>query len=367
MRPASPLYFALIGGLLLHPADACAQATADAANASAKLSISPAQLFESEDILSFTLSCDLREVTNDRGDQPQYHDGVLSYKNPDSSEVSLPLKTKVRGNFRRNKTNCFFPPLLLNFPKGKQLKTTVFSGQNKLKLVTHCQGDQYVIREYLVYKLFNLLTEKSFRARLVKVTYADTQHKRKTETHYGILLEDEVQMAERNKHRLLEKKYVRMEQINRAAFTKLLVFEYLIGNVDWSVPYLHNIKLLMADSTQAPIAAPYDFDHAGIVDAPYALPPEELGINSVRVRLYRGYCRTDEEFAEVFTLFNRLKNDFYAVYTQNKLLDGKYVKLTTRYLDDFYGVINNEKAIRSQFKIPCEANEKRNVVIKGLK
>ena len=51
-----------------------------------------------------------------------------------------------------------------------------------------------------MYKLYNLITPKSFKARLVKVTMDDAS-KKKIAPFYGILLEDEKQMAQRNKRK----------------------------------------------------------------------------------------------------------------------------------------------------------------------
>jgi hypothetical protein len=327
---------------------------------------SQSHLFNNDTIFHFKLTGKLRELFNDRNDNATYHPMLLQYKSKDSSIVSIPLKIKTRGNFRRSVENCSMPPLLLNFPKKEILRSTVFEKQDKLKLVVPCGDDEYVIREYLVYKLYNLLTNKSFRARLVRVDFEDSLKRRKTETHYGILLEDENQVAKRNECFLLNRKMVPMENTDKDEFIKMTVFQYMIGNTDWSVPYLHNIKLMCKDSVSVPYTVPYDFDYAGIVNTPYAIPTPELGIFSVQERLYRGYCLADKkELDEVFALFNHLKNDFCSVYTNCSLLNPKYVKATIRYLDDFYKIINNKKAIETEFATPC--GEKGKVIIKGLK
>ncbi len=83
----------------------------------------------------------------------------------------------------------FYVPKEQQFPKGDQTKNTVFDYQNDLKLVVPCRGDDYVINEWLVYKLYNLLSDKSFKARLVQVDFEDSLKRKKTETHYCILLE----------------------------------------------------------------------------------------------------------------------------------------------------------------------------------
>jgi hypothetical protein len=141
------------------------------------------------------------------------------------------------------------------------------------------------------------------------------------------------------------------------------MFQYMIGNTDWSLPFLHNIKLLYKDSSSIPVAVPYDFDHSGIVDAPYAMPPEQLGIASVRERIYRGYCQDKSDFTAMIALFNKHKDDLYKIYTSCTLLDAKSIKNTVRYLDDFYKTINNPREADRELSDPCRKKER--IIIKG--
>ena len=247
-------------------------------------------LFDNEEILTIQLTGNIRELIKDRSDEMQYHDITLSYKASDSSLVSFPIQVKTRGHFRRTQGNCTYPPLMLNFSKDNAPKKSLFSHQNKLKLVTPCNSEKYVLREYLVYKLSNLVSPKSFKARLVKVIYNDTEKGKISEPLFGILLEDEHQMAKRNNAIITEGKMVRPERTQTEDYLKMAVFEYMIGNTDWSVQYYQNVKLIATDSLSMPYTVPYDFDHAGIVNAPYALPTEELQLRSLRERRYRGYC-----------------------------------------------------------------------------
>lgn len=156
------------------------------------------------------------------------------------------------------------------------------------------------------------------------------------------------------------------ENTETETFLKMAVFQYMIGNTDWSVPYLHNIRIIAFDSASIPSVVTYDFDHAGIVEAPYAFPPEQLGLTSTRERRFRGYCISDmKSFDEVIATFNRLKNDFYSVYTNCTLLDPKYVRATTNFLDRFYETINNPKKLKAEFTYPCKRGAP-NIIIKGL-
>lgn len=324
-------------------------------------------LFDSEEVLNIRLSGNIRELVRDRSNDAKYHPITLSYKGSDSSFISLPIKAKTRGHFRRTQGDCSYPPLLLNFSEENTPKNSLFYQQHKMKLVTPCRGDKYVVREYLVYKLFNLITPKSFRARLVRVVYDDTGKEKKSGPQYGILLEEEDQMARRNKMVSLDGKLVRPEQTQSSNFLKMAVFEYLIGNTDWSVQYLQNVKLIATDSVSTPSTVPYDFDHAGIVGAPYAKPAEALQMNSIRERRYRGYCMTDlTRFDETLTLFKQLEKEIYGVYTNCSLVEDAYKKATTRFLDEFYKTINDPRSAKAAFSYPCNKDGTGNVVIKGL-
>jgi len=324
-------------------------------------------LFDSDEILSFTLKGNIRGLLNDRGQTPTYHPITLSYKNKDSSEVNIPVKMKARGHFRKLKENCKYPPLQINFPKDVDRLSSVFRGQKKLKLVMPCVGDDYVIREWLVYKIYNLITPKSFRVRLVRIDLEDTKSKKQAASFYGFLIEDEMNMAVRNKATAVEQK-LRPEQTKQDDFLTMTVFQYLVGNTDWSVQYLQNIKLLKTDASSQLLTVPYDFDHSGIVNAPYAQPAEELLMKSVQERRYRGYCMTDlKVFEKPIALYNSLKKEIYSLFTNSNLLDAKYIKSITKYLDEFYATINDPKSWQKDFAYPCDKNGTGNVVIKGLK
>jgi hypothetical protein len=354
LKPFKLLLTALCGIIILHPCITSAQKNKNVST-----------LFTRHDVLQLKLYANYKSVQKDRGKSPSYHPALLSYKNDDSIDVSIPLKIKVRGNFRKDRANCFFPPLLLNFPKHYKDSAGLFMNQNTLKLVTQCKSDDYVVREYLVYKLYNLVTEKSFRARLVRVDYVDSSSKLKTETHYGILIEDENAMAQRNGAIIVKRKMIIPEATNREEYIKMTVFQYMIGNTDWSIPYLHNIRLISPDSTRVPYTVPYDFDYSGIVNTPYAIPPEELGIASVRDRLYRGYCMPSTDFDDAVKLFNKIKDDVYKTYTGCTLLSSKYIKQTTDYLDNFYKTINNQKLRNYEFSKHC--SDESRIAVKGLK
>ncbi|MBC7890906.1 MAG: hypothetical protein H7Y12_01720 [Sphingobacteriaceae bacterium] len=319
------------------------------------------RLFADTSVLAFTLTAPFQRLLKDRGDKPSPHLAQLSYTVAGSEVRMLPAKLTVRGNFRRKRANCQFPPLFLDVSK-KKADNTPFANQKKLKLVTHCQNEEYVVREYLVYRLYNLLTDYSFRARLCKVTYVDSAGKLKPETRWAALLEDEDDLVKRNGGTPNKLRQLNAYDMDSLSMATVAVFEYLIGNTDWSVPYRHNIRLLTVPAPAQPVPVPYDFDHAGIVETDYAVPAEQLGIASVRERLYRGLAYPPALFQRVFDRFNQLKPQFYALYQNDPRLSPAYVKRTLRYFDDFYATINKPATVRAIFL----GGNRSKVVIKGL-
>lgn len=309
-------------------------------------SVKKADLFASDAPLSFTLTAQMKVVVDDR-EKPKAdslatrHPAQLSWQSPDGDERLLPVALLVRGNFRRNQTNCAFPPLYIDFPK-KKAKSTPFAGQNRLKLVTHCQGDEYVAREFLVYKVYNLVTPYSYRARMARITYADSLQKRPAETRWGFLIEDEDDVAKRNGMRE-SKTTVQTSEIDSLNMATMAVFEFMIGNIDWSVPYRHNVRLMAARGDEAPKIIPYDFDHSVIVDAPYASLPDDEG------RTYRGALYPGWLMKRVFTRYNELKPAIYSLYESDKRLTRSYVKQATRHLDKFYALINDPAKVKAYF------------------
>jgi hypothetical protein len=324
-------------------------------------------LFDTDDILEITLNGDTRELLNDRTSVPKNYPFQLSYTEKDSSVITVPIEAKTRGHYRRLRDNCYYPPILLQFPKNGTNKSSIFKKSAKLKLVMPCKGAQFVVNEWLVYRLYNIITPKSFKARLVKVKMVSNKNNKGPDPFYGFILEEEKQMAKRNGTISL-KKGRRPEQTDTSSFLIMAVFEYLIGNTDWSVQFLQNIKLISTDSNAIPVTVPYDFDMSGIVNSPYARPAEELKMYSVRERRYRGYCIQDlKKFDKVIEFYNQRKEDIYALYNNCPLIDAKYLKSTIKFLDDFYATINNPAAMKKEFEYPCDPNGTGNIVIRGLR
>jgi hypothetical protein len=315
------------------------------------------KLFQSNDLIELSLSFDMKEVLNDVGEEREYHTGLVSYTDENGQQKSLPVKIRTRGHFRRDPNNCNFPPLRLDFPKS-ETENTIFEGQDEIKLVTHCRTkskafEQIVIKEYLVYRMYNLFTEKSYRVRLARITYEDTNEKKEPITQFGFFIEPTKQMAKRNGCENLEIIAVQQASTNKEMMMIICVFQYLIGNTDWSVPALHNIVLLSDNIQDPPVAVPFDFDWSGMVNAPYAYPAPQLGIDNVRQRLFRGICCPEEEYQPAFEMFKEKKSEIYSLCESFPYLSERELKVLINYFDQFYKTLDNPKRIESEFYLKC--------------
>lgn len=313
------------------------------------------RLFGSDSVIEFRLLANYKEAFRSRDTlNPRRVRATLSYRDS-SGPVDIAMHIEPRGNFRLRPNVCNFPMIKLVFPDSG-LKGTIFAGQGSLKLGTHCrQGDkeyaEYVLREYAIYEMFNLFTDLSFKARLARVTYVPEGDEKDSVTHYGILIEDADDVAKRHGARIQELRggsFADMEPEQ----TKLIgVFHYMIGNTDWSVWSLHNIRLAVyTDGRNVPV--PYDFDWSGVVWARYARPAPQLGTRTVQERLYRGPCMTEQELAGFVERFNAQRDAIRAIYDRLQLDDG-YRKRAMRYYDEFYDTINDRRRAKREIIDAC--------------
>jgi hypothetical protein len=325
-------------------------------------------LFDNNGLLNLSLEGDVKKLMRDRFDDAKRHQLILRYKNSDSIEHSIRIEAKTRGNFRRKLGNCEYPPIMLYFTGGDSLNSSLFEGQQKLKLVMPCRSNEHVIKEWLAYQIYNLITPQSFRARLVQLKLKDIR-KNDVDQVFAILLEDEDAMAKRNNSFSVSRQKLHPSRTDSQTFYKMAMFEYLIGNTDWSVQYMQNIKLIVKDTsgTDLPAVVPYDFDMSGWVDAPYAKPADELILASVKTRRFRGYCVNDiEMYRPVINQFLSVKPEIYSMVNSCSYLSAKTIRTQIEYLNSFYDILSDPLKLKRDLLYPCDKNGTGNVVIKGL-
>jgi hypothetical protein len=323
-----------------------------------------APLFASHAPLEVTIEAPLTTLMDERPDD-EYLEGTFSYIGDDGAVQTFDLKIRARGKFRLQEDICNFAPIRLNFKK-KQVADTLFAGQDKLKLVTHCQQnkplyEQFVLREYLAYRILQVMTDKSFGVRLLHINYVDTEG-RSSRTKYGFVIEDDDDVADRNGMKSINIGDVTHDDLDPRQQNLVYMFQYMIGNTDFSLingPEIskccHNSKLLSGTGGAPFTPLPYDFDFSGLVKAPYASPDRRYRLASVRSRLYRGHCSNNDLLPDTFRLFLDRKDAVYAIVDELEIFTANTRRLVIRYLDSFYDCITRPEAIAVEFTDKCAA------------
>jgi len=346
---------AALAAVCLTSAAAPSQSPADTSPPAAASPARP-RLFDAAEPLALTLTADFGAIGKNRGTDKPNHPAVLSYVTAGGDSVALDVQLHTRGHFRLN--TCQYPPLRVVFDREKAAHTVFAHQGSSLKLIVQCRGGNsyanYLLEEYLIYRAYNLLTERSFRARLARVRYVDAKGKHEPEIRWAFFLEDDDRMAKRNDTEVFNQKGVYQSDLDFHQMGLAAVFEYMIGNTDFAVSVLHNI-VLTRDTARVVYPVPYDFDWSGVIWTPYAQPDPRLGIRTVRERIFRGTCRSPRELAALFVPFNEQKDAIYALYRgmEAEGLEHKRVEQALGYYDEFYKTINDAGRMRREFIQGC--------------
>lgn len=275
---------------------------------------------------------------------------------------TLPIQLSARGLSRRTAGICTFPPLRVEFPQPPGAQS-LFSGQRRLKLVTHCQSSssyqQHLLLEYSAYRLFNVLTPLSYRVRLATVDYAEPNGK-VSASRWGFFIEELDDLAKRNglsDSRAPDR--IASSQLEAQQAARVALFQYMIGNLDWSMRAgppgegcCHNSRLLSGQGAMlAPV--PYDFDYSGLVDAPYAVPPEGMPVKNVKSRYYQGYCRHNQQALAAAADFRAKRQALEAVFSQIPGLADRTRSKALAYLGTFFEQIASDDTVRSRILKNC--------------
>ena len=315
------------------------------------------RLFGPDTPLELTLTADFKQAFKSRDTlNVKTTKATLTLNDSSGKPVTVPIEIAPRGHFRLRGDVCNFPPIRLIFPK-QGLKGTPLAGQNALKLGTHCQRNdkeyaEYPVREHAAYEVLNMLTDISFRSRLATVTYVPVGEEKDSVTKIGLLIEDESDMSKRNGARIATIRGGTFADMDPGQMAIMSVFAYFLGNTDWSLYSLHNVRMMLSpDGRYVPV--PYDFDWSGVVYARYAKPDPRLGIKTVQDRLYRGPCVTAADLAPVFAKFNENRAAIGALYARLPLDEG-YRRRAADYYKEFYEIIGDPRQVKREIIETCQ-------------
>ena len=316
-------------------------------------------LFVDEEPLNMTLTTDFKNLKKKRR-QEEYQPAEMTIHVDESFEVSRPVRIKTRGIYRLN--NCTNPPIWLNI-RHSDIEVDSLDEVVRMKVVLRCrdskQYDDYVLREYLVYKLYNLLTPVSYRVRLIQMKIVDTGKKNDVNESWAFLVEPDTLMEMRLQGRMIRSDRLSMNVVNREMMDRFAMFSYMVGNSDYSITGRHNVRMVALQNPgdmQGFLVIPYDFDYTGLVNASYAVPDErgqELGITHVRDRYYLGPCRNTEVFQEVVDELASHKEEILDYIRNFEYLDEKEKKDIIDYLTSYFEEAGKEDFVRWQIEPTC--------------
>ena len=311
-------------------------------------------LFSSEAPVEFTLAADFKAINKDRDPKSRtLYPATLKVNGEDGAVKELPIQIRARGHSRRMARTCDYVPLRLEFQNKPLARGTVFARQEALKLVVQCAGGgdyrQYLLKEYLAYKIFNVVTpQRSFRVRLATINYVDKAGKA-AGTRHGMLLEDEGDVARRMEGRIVELPRLMFKDVDMDTLMPMMIFEYMIGNTDYSIYALHNVRVVQRpDKTLHPI--PYDLDVTGLVNPPYGIPARGLMLKSVTDRMYRGPCRKPQELVDPYVAnFLAKKDAVKALPDSIPGLDRIARDEVKGFINSFYSSIDSSNDVKGLF------------------
>ncbi len=293
------------------------------------------------DLLKVTLTTDLDHLIENKK-KDDYQEATLTIDSGDGLELHN-VKVKPRGKFRRS--TCDFPPLKIKFKKEGLKEKGISTSHKSLKLVTHCMdnpdAEQTILKEYIAYKMYNQLTDASFKVQLVEVTYVNSAKDTLDNVKYGFIIENTNEMAERNEGTEVENLYnLTLDSINTKYSHLIPMFQYMISNMDWRPKMLQNVKFIDKENGDR-IMVPYDFDFSGLVNAPYAIPNQDFKQSDVQERIYMNRVEDIKELMPTIKYFTAKKEDIMNTIKQCDKLSKKNRKEMVRYVNDFYETLND--------------------------
>lgn len=311
------------------------------------------QYFFQEKALDVTLELDFEELLREK-EGNSFRPAKFRYTDKTGIAQETLVEIKPKGHSRR--TICEIPPIKVKFPE-EFLAAHGLQPMATLELVVICKNEygyeQYVLREYAAYRLYNILTGNSLRVQLLKLKFQQTGEKKPSAEGFAFFTEPEGELAERLGGKVIEPTRISPKGLEPAEFDMLSLFEFMIGNTDWYVYNRHNIATLLVEGDSLLMGVPYDFDYSGFVHTPYALPAERLKIPDVTIRYFLGLCRQPNEWVSTLQLFRDKKPELLGFCEQFSYFNKESRKYTTGYLEDFFELLDDPKKVKDKIVEHC--------------
>lgn len=305
-------------------------------------------------VIDVYLSVDWKGVVKTKSDK-SYLPGNVLVKPGNQDSIALPVKVKARGNMRFN--ICQIPPLKLKFKKS-DLSRYNLASFNEMDVVHPCKNgelyEQFILREYLAYKLWALLSPYAFEVQLIRLHYIDPDGSENQESSYAFLTENTEELVARLDGRQNRTTIISSNAVEKETDLTMALFQFMIGNTDWNIQNRHNLEFVILPGHSLLVPIPYDFDYAGMVGTPYAVHHESLQLSSVYSRYYQGKCVPQEEVEAALQVFREQKREILAIPFSIHGMDEKSSAQAHQYLGDFFEIIENEKKLNNLIIRHCD-------------
>lgn len=306
-------------------------------------------LFDSDSVMHVRLITDIKQLVKDKMDE-EYQPAILQILRSPSDTMTLDVEVRSRGN--RRKEVCYYPPIRIKFPKQEY-------SYHKLKWVVSCRDsdlyEQFLLKEFAAYRMFQTLTDKSFRTHLLRIEFVDTGRDNNTFSRYAFVLENADALADRLGGRVYEPVILKEELLNMDHLALMTMFQYMIMNTDWALRNLHNIEIITDRATNSLLAVPYDFDYSGMVNTPYAVPHPDLPIKEVTERYNVGLCLDEEAAEETRQLFMNKRAELEEACQSLPYLTERTKREVQYTLEEFFKDLENKRLVRKIFVQYCKA------------
>ena len=303
-------------------------------------------MMEEEETLTLNLASNF-ELLKDQRRQQEYQEATITLLEDEGQSIRQQVQIKPRGKFRC--VRCDMPPVKIKFYKDT-LRSAGLSKMNELKLVIPCKEGKdyhdYLLKEYLAYRLYNVLTERSLRVKRVDVQFNCTETDESYRPLPAFIIEHEEEIVKRLDAEPVDSMGFSPDSYSRDDYLRVQLFQFMIGNTDWIPPTKHNFDLIEIDEEDGLVPVPFDFDFSGLVGTDYAAPNSLTGIANVQERFFMGNGWTEGELEAAFRLYREKKDELLAVIDNFDELSKRERRLVRKFIEGFYDIIDDPKEVR---------------------
>lgn len=284
-----------------------------------------------------------------------YFPAQLMIRRSSGDSILFAVKVRTRGHMRLD--ICSYPPIKLKFDK-EELIRRGFKPHNEWDLVQHChdgdQFDQYLLREYLAYRLYAILSPASFQTQLIRLHSITPENHAAHKSAICFLVENPEELVERLGGRRNKTPTISQHSIDHQSLLRVSLFQYMIGNTDWFITNRHNLEFIGLPGVPRLVSIPYDFDYSGLVGTPYSAHHESLKLISTSSRYYQGKCEPAEDVRRTVEEFVTRKELLLSVIQVIPGFDERSIRHASDYLNDFFLIIENPRKLETHILKHCD-------------